>query len=317
MASIKRLVRRQRRERAKRRYRSLDRQFLPLDKARTKRAKELRLVPELEYRIGGKQSYGEWCHVIGVFQALIGSNVAKPVGNQIVDIGCGTGILAVASTPFVASGGHYTGIDVGAKEIEFDKRHYPAAQFSFVHSKDRNAAYTTEGYVSWNNAPSHARRDANDTGGVGTTAVAAQRATAESPWPVESDSVDLVTALSVWTHFNEQDALYYLADVARILKSGARALISMFLLDDVFDARFQDAPKDLGDLQFTEVCCDSGDWLTPDWTRVPEDVIGLRPRGLDRLLEATGLRLREFHPGSWKQSAGVYFQDVAVLEKPT
>ena len=45
--------------------------------------------------------------------------------------------VAIASTPFIAAGGHYTGIDVGEKEIRFDVGHYPRDQYSFVHSADQ------------------------------------------------------------------------------------------------------------------------------------------------------------------------------------
>src|SRR6266566_3439665 len=152
--AVKRALIRRRRQALAYSYRALDRFYLPLDAARHKRAKNLALVPHLEQRIGGKQSYGEWCHVIGVFQALIAMNVPRAAGNRVADIGCGTGLLAIASLPFVAVGGHYTGIDVSEDEIRFAQHHYPNKSLSFVHSTDYNEAYTSnDGFVSWSNAP--------------------------------------------------------------------------------------------------------------------------------------------------------------------
>src|SRR5438552_2967896 len=157
--TVKRALARRRRKLLAHAYRAFDRVYPPLDAARHKRAKNLELVPHLEHRVGGKQSYGEWCQVIGVFQALIAMNVPRPAANHVADIGCGTGLLAIASLPFVAGGGHYTGIDVAEDEIRFAQRHYPSESFSFVHSTDHNDAYTSnDGFVSWSNAPSLAGR---------------------------------------------------------------------------------------------------------------------------------------------------------------
>ena len=317
---------RRRRDFLARCYRALDRRYLPLDSARHKRAKNLGLVPVLEHRIGGKVSYGEWCHAIGVFQALIAINTPASSGNNIADIGCGTGLLAIASLPFVTLGGHYTGIDVGEEEIRFAKQHYPNESFSFVHSSDHNEAYTSkDGFVSWSNAPSAVggRPTSNSpnppkapvaTDDPGATEAVERR---WHPWSLENESIDLVTALSVWTHFNEDDALHYVREVGRVLRPGGRAIITLFLLDETFDRRIKESSKALGDLAFTVECCASGNWLTPEWTRVSEDVIGMRPAGLDMLLESSGLKLRDCFPGSWKQPSGVYFQDVTVLEKPS
>jgi SAM-dependent methyltransferase len=325
MTAIKKAILRRRRKLRARWYRALDRWFLPLDKTRHKRAKNLALVPSVEHRIGGKQSYGEWCQVIGVFQALIAMNVAKPDGNQIADIGCGTGLLAVASTPFIANGGRYTGIDVGEAEIRFAQQHYPRDSFTFVHSTDRNEAYTSGSDSGWQRAPSVKRAPEGSGSGARipeashhSAAMVDERATGghRSQWPIEDGAVDLVTALSVWTHFNEEDARYYTSEVSRVLRPGGRALITLFLVDEGFENLLREDPKRLGDLGFTVECCPSGNWLTPPWTRVPEDVVGLRPAGLETLLAENGLVLRHYFPGSWKQASGVYFQDVAVLEKP-
>jgi SAM-dependent methyltransferase len=326
MTAIKRAIGRRRRNLRARWYRTLDRLYLPLDRTFHKRAKNLALVPSLEHRIGGKRSYGEWCQVIGVFQALIAMNLLKPDGNRVVDIGCGTGLLAIASTPFVKNGGHYTGIDVGEAEIKFAQQHYPSDSITFVHSTDRNEAYISGLDSGWQRAQSVNR--APEAPGAGapppeaprrpSTAVVdeTERARDRSQWPVDDGTVDLVTALSVWTHFNEKDACHYTSEVSRVLKPGGRALITLFLVDDGFENLLREAPDRLGDLSFTVECCPSGNWLTPPWTRVPGDVVGLRPAGLETLLEKSGLLLRHYFPGSWKQSSGVYFQDVAVLEKP-
>jgi hypothetical protein len=52
-------------------YRLLDRLYLPLDRALIRRTRNLRLLPEAAERTGGKFSYAEWAHVIGIFQTLL------------------------------------------------------------------------------------------------------------------------------------------------------------------------------------------------------------------------------------------------------
>ena len=42
----------------------------------------------------------------------------------------------------------------------------------------------------------------------------------------------------------------------------------------------------------------------------------LAPKGLDRIVAASGLTVVERHPGNWKEAPGLYFQDVVILEKP-
>ncbi|MEM6530235.1 MAG: hypothetical protein AAF653_18185, partial [Chloroflexota bacterium] len=49
----------------------LDRQFLEYDKANVRRTRNLRLIPTVENRRGGKLAAIEWAHVIGLFQSLI------------------------------------------------------------------------------------------------------------------------------------------------------------------------------------------------------------------------------------------------------
>ena len=48
----------------------LDTRFMAWDKPRIRRTQNLLDVPSHQYRRGGKTSYLEWGHVIGIFQTL-------------------------------------------------------------------------------------------------------------------------------------------------------------------------------------------------------------------------------------------------------
>jgi len=272
---------------------ALDRAYLRLDRRRQRRTRSLRLVPDLAHRRGGKLGYGEWCWAIGLFQALIHAQLPHGRAPRILDVGCGTGLLAVASEPLLGAEGRYLGIDVSRRDVEFCRAHYPSPPFAFELLETRNAAYAPE------------------------------RAAERVGWGVADVSVDLVTALSVWTHLAEADALFYLAEVGRVLRPGGRALVTCFLLDAAARAGPPRVPRGASRFHATDPARwvfdvpapGSGEWLHPAWARAPEDAIAFTEPALARMLAAAGLRELARHPGTWREAPGVYFQDVLVLAR--
>ena len=270
---------------------ALDRLYLRVDRRRHRRTRCLRLVPDLAHRRGGKLGYGEWCWAIGLFQALLHAHLPRDRAPRILDVGCGTGLLAVASEPLLGSSGRYLGIDVSRRDVEFCRSQYPAPAFAFELLEARNAAY----------APDHA----------------AERV----PWGVADASIDLVAALSVWTHFAEADALFYLREVGRVLRPGGRAILTCFLLDE--DARAAAAraggaasrfhATDPARWVFDVPARGSREFLHPAWAREPEEAIAFTPEALAHMLAGARLRQLELHRGTWREAPGLYFQDVLVL----
>lgn len=273
-------------------YEDLDGMFLPLDKKHIRRTRNLRLIPDEKHRRGGKYSYAEWAHVIGVFQTLMYQNLPRKTGNDILDVGCGTGILGIAAEPYLAPDGKYTGLDVRKGEVDAARKNFPAESFEFIHTAVHNAAYTPD-------------------------------QTNTEPWALKAESFDLVTALSVWTHFCEEDAFFYLKEVARVLRPGARAIITVFLLDGLYEETVPTRTSDPGRYHrtaqdrwiFDQPAYQSSDWLTAAWTNTPEDAIAMTSAGLERLLNEAGLTSIDLYPGNWKEVPGPFFQDVLILEK--
>ena len=275
-------------------YPDLDELYRKIDKQHIRRTQNIRLIPNFEYRRGGKLSYAEWAHVIGIFQTLIYNSIDEKAGNDIIDIGCGTGLLGISSEPYVKEGGSYTGIDIQKKDIDFCQKHYKALDnYNFIHMDAYNPMYAKEQNIK------------------------------KAQWPIKDNSKDLLTALSVWTHLNEEDSIFYMKEVARVIKDSGRAIVTFFYLDETYRKTLQIRDKGKGRYHslnqerfvFSDSAYGSKHWFAPSWCEQPEDVIGLTESGMDILLKESGLKIVEHHPGNWKEIAALYFQDIFVLEK--
>lgn len=271
----------------------IDRTFRNKDKTQILRTKNIRLIPDLANRRGGKLSYAEWAHVIGIFQTIIYQTLENKTANKILDIGCGTGLLGIASEPFTFAGGSYTGIDVMAADIDFCKTNFQLDNYHFIHFDLANPSY------------------------------ASLQSTELTKWPVDSGSQELVTALSVWTHLSEPDAIFYFREIHRVLKKGGKAIITFFYLDDAYQQSLKIRSNEIGRFHSTpqngwvydKNAYGSENWFTTAWAKNPEDAIGVTPEGLDILLKSSGLKLVQYYPGNWKEEPGIYFQDVLIFEK--
>jgi len=238
-------------------------------------------------------SYAEWAHVIGIFQTIIYQTIEKKTGNKILDIGCGTGLLGIASEPFISDGGIYTGIDVMIKDINYCKANFKVDNYKFLHLDVANPTYA--------NSQSSVLRS----------------------WAIERGSQDLVTALSVWTHLNEKDATFYFKEIARVLKKGGKSIVTFFYLDDKYqqslskrsDATGRFHSTNQNEWVFDIKAYDSVNWFTTRLAKNPEDVIGVNEAGMETLLKKSGLKLLQYYPGNWKEIPGVFFQDVLIFEK--
>lgn len=275
-------------------YIYLDRLFLHYDKRMVRRTRNLRLMPDISARrLPGRPSYAEWCYVVGVFQTVLRMRLRKETDNRILDVGSGSGIMAIACEPFIGDAGHYTGIDVNQREVSFCRGHYPTDKFSFVHLDAGNPIYVPE-------------------------------QTGRARWDVADESVDVVTSLSVWTHMNEDDAVFYFREVDRVLRPGGQAFITFYVLDDLYQrsvsgwdtqrrGKYNNSFVD--SRVFNTPSSASGNWIHPDWAPRPEDTIGVTPAGLETMMDSTRMSLAETMLGNWKEVPGVFYQDVLVFEK--
>jgi len=241
------------------------------------------MIPYAENRFGGQNSYGEWCHTIGVFQGIIYKNLFTPTDNHILDIGCGTGKFYMSVQPYIGAGGRYIGVDVGEEEIKFCKSQYPQDHTEFALLHQHNNYYSP-----------HEQEKAY-------------------PYPVENSSIDCVLALSVWTHLLKEDAIFCIKEVARTMKDNGIAIFTIFHLDQIYE---RNKSKIEGSRWLFDRKLPQGDhWYYPIWANLPEDQIGIDDDGLALLLEEGDLRLIDIYPGSWKKHEGLFLQDIVVCKK--
>jgi ubiquinone/menaquinone biosynthesis C-methylase UbiE len=112
--------------------------------------------------------------------------------HTLLDLGCGTGRLAIHAVPYLAHG-HYIGVDIAPRILE--------------QAQTRMSRASTQGAkVSWQTQ---------------TT----------TRFSLPSDSVDMICAFSVFTHIEHEDAYHYLVDARRIVRPGGRMIFSCLPLE--------------------------------------------------------------------------------------
>lgn len=128
--------------------------------------------------------------------------------SSVLEIGCGLGRIA-AGLRLALSEGSYEGFDICKYKIDFLQSVFAPAfpRFSFTWADIENTEYNPGGAL----------------------------AASEYTFPYDDECFDVAIAASVFTHLVPETAARYLAETARVLRPGGRAVFSFFLLD-FFDA---------------------------------------------------------------------------------
>ena len=116
-------------------------------------------------------------------------------GDELLDVGCGVGRLAIGLLVGTSFQGRYVGFDVMPRHVRWARRHLTpvAPSFRFRHVDVHNDRYNPEGAV----------------------------APAELRFPARSGGFDLATLYSIFTHFYRADIEVYLAELHRVLRDPA------------------------------------------------------------------------------------------------
>ncbi len=134
----------------------------------------------------------------GLFALLLKEGL-KP-SDTLVDFGCGTGRLAVHVIPWLADDGRYVGIDISKTML------------------------------------AHARVMVGQKVSSHRCAVEFLHQTTPS-FPLPEKSVDMLCAISVFTHMEHEDSYRYLRGARRIIKEGGKFVYSCLPMEELAFAR--------------------------------------------------------------------------------
>lgn len=129
----------------------------------------------------------------------------KP-NEKVLDVGSGSGRMAVPLTRYLSSEGSYEGFDITPELVKWCQKNitpkYP--NFHFQLADIYNKMYNPQGKYK---ASSY-------------------------KFPYAGETFDFVFLTSVFTHLLRPDMENYLSEISRILKSGGRCFITFFLLNE-------------------------------------------------------------------------------------
>lgn len=258
------------------------------------RASSIALIPPPSKRVGGlgTTTYGEWCYTIGLFQGLMQNWIPEGDSRNILDIGCGVGRQYISLLPLMSQDDRYTGIDVSEKFVEICKSNYQDSRTNWIHTASSNDFY-------------------------------AKQQSGQNTWPFENGTFDFMCAVSVWTHLVPKDFRFYFQQISEKLKVGGRAMITFFVLDDLYYSTIEDRtdefsiyyPQPKSRWIFDRMIDNDPNYYCPYWVSVPEVAVGVNETELASLSDNFGLKVLSKMRGSWKDRPGTYFQDIYVFEK--
>ena len=269
-----------------------------------KRVEKARAWPEAEFfienvpdEIWGEvgDNYANWVYQQGFFAALI-KCFNQNESSKIIDFGCGHGKLAPVSVFFTHPEGEYLGIDINESYINYCRRKYSKLpRVRFCVSKDYNPLYAPQ-----------------------QKSVVTEIRSYGEDWNITPDSIDIVMALSVFTHLQESDALGYANRIHIILKPNALAILTCHIVEEPRRQPgfiFNYNPFLVSLFRFATPLPTSYNWFTSN-PALPESGIAMNMTGLNSLIQGK-FKIELIVRGSATGGSDPFPQDVVVLRKLT
>lgn len=204
--------------------------------------------------------------------------------DNILDIGCGCGQMAVQFLNYLTSKGSYTGVDINREEINWCKKNIEPIRENFQFSllDIFNKIYNSQG----------------------------RHIASSFKFPYKNSTFDFIILISVFTHMTPNDMEHYVFEIARMLKKGGRCFITFFLLNPDSTRHID---KKLNSIEFPH---DYGYYRVLDKTS-PEVAILYDEEYMRKTFRKYGLTVKEpIHYGSWCGRKRYWdYQDLIIAAK--
>lgn len=203
---------------------------------------------------------------------------------SVLDVGCGSGRMAVPLTNYLSKEASYYGFDIMTDSIHWCQKNISRKHpnFHFIRVDVFNKRYNPAGKVPASNFI----------------------------FPYQNDSFGFVFLTSVFTHMLPDDMEHYLSEIVRVSKPGSRSLITFFLLNRDSIELLNDKKSTL-DFQYVR----NGYRTIND--DEPEAAIAYDEEYVRSLYTKYGLRIVEpIHYGNWcGRTNFLSYQDIIVAVK--
>jgi SAM-dependent methyltransferase len=205
---------------------------------------------------------------------------------RVLDVGSGTGRVALGLTRYLAPGGSYDGLEIVRPAARWCQRAFSREHpnFRFQHVDLRNRMYNPKGKID---------PDAFE-------------------FPFVDGSFDFAILTSVFTHLPRSTVDRYLSELARVLVTGGRAMVTFFLLNRDSHERMDQGQSAV---RLTDPLDDTGALVADP--ELPELAIGHPEDAILSAVKGHGFDLvGPVHHGTWcGRASGATYQDLLVLER--
>lgn len=203
---------------------------------------------------------------------------------RILEIGCGSGRMALPLAGYVGPEGYYAGMDITQEAIMWCQQNITRRNpnFQFLHTDLYNKRYNPKGRLL--------ARDYT--------------------FPFEDESFDFIFLTSVFTHMLPDDMENYLSEIARLLRREGRSLITFFLLNEI-QRSLASQGRNAIDFKYG-----AGPYRVRSEI-VPESAIAYDEAFLRQLIGQCGLAISEpVRYGTWSgQDDGPSYQDIVLVRR--
>ncbi|QJX01306.1 class I SAM-dependent methyltransferase [Frigoriglobus tundricola] len=214
---------------------------------------------------------------MGNFRDLCGLQPTE----RVLDVGSGTGRMAIPLTTYLTSG-TYAGLEIVGESVRWCQRAYGRhPNFRFHHADVRNDRYNPRG----------------------------QTPASEYRFPFDSGTFDFAFLTSVFTHLLPAATVNDLSEVTRVLRPGGHALITYFLLSDE-TATLIASGRIAHTFAHEFGCC------RVDVPSVAEAAVAFSQTRVREMHAAAGLPVESVRCGAWSgRTDGLSWQDITISIK--